>query len=194
MTPQGTPVHRIRDPVHRLNIALSRARVKRLTEHQCSIVQWALGAIGLFFVILLVRGFWCTDAIAAGPSPYILVNLRKYLSIQIDKEADVPFPPGKPIVWNIYEPVGAWTEYCLVHLQLGRGDPHYVNAVIPYWIPLGVIGLGFWAVTTMKKTARRNVGLVCLKCGYDLRATPNRCPECGTQHAEIPSPRKQVNS
>ena len=60
------------------------------------------------------------------------------------------------------------------------------EAVIPHWLFL-FVSLTPFMVTTLRqrsRTARHGRGL-CANCGYDLRATPTQCPECGTP---IPSP------
>jgi hypothetical protein len=52
--------------------------------------------------------------------------------------------------------------------------------IMPHWfamLPL-LIAPGICAVQLMRQRRRRNLGL-CLRCGYDLRASTERCPECG---------------
>lgn len=52
--------------------------------------------------------------------------------------------------------------------------------VFPHWVPFTVFGLaGVTPLVVARLRRRRHLTGVCQACGYDLRATPERCPECG---------------
>ena len=52
--------------------------------------------------------------------------------------------------------------------------------VVPYWaLGLPPAAAAAWAVRAGRVRRRRQAAGQCLRCGYDLRATPGVCPECG---------------
>jgi hypothetical protein len=66
-----------------------------------------------------------------------------------------------------------------------RMPPTRWEFVVPLW-PIAALSLPLTAVRSIKwrRRQRSKVGC-CAKCGYDLRATPQRCPECGTASASV---------
>jgi hypothetical protein len=74
-----------------------------------------------------------------------------------------------------------WTS----HLRQGTGTINAQQVSVPHWfvLLLSAIVPGLWAKSWLRQRVRLRKGL-CLACGYDLRATPQRCPECGTVPAK----------
>jgi len=94
------------------------------------------------------------------------------------------WPLGETDEWQrdaaFFQPI----EYRPGRLCWGRQGPGiwvWVREIrIPYWLPL--VGFGIAPVAAIAKRFRRKPAddaTLCCACGYDLRATPSRCPECG---------------
>jgi hypothetical protein len=87
----------------------------------------------------------------------------------------------------------AWHNVIVVHdvRFAGFGHARYFSGTlrVETWlqfIPLWFLAALFALAPTYsllgprrRQQQRRKLGL-CERCGYDLRATPERCPECGT--------------
>jgi len=60
---------------------------------------------------------------------------------------------------------------------------------VPFFAISGLFAIPILYLTHDKRSERRHqrrqASGHCLKCNYDLRATPDRCPECGAQNRRI---------
>jgi hypothetical protein len=70
----------------------------------------------------------------------------------------------------------------------GLSGAGYTLLRVSLWLPaILLVGLWFLTAAASRRLRTRTREGLCARCGYDLRATPGQCPECGMATASAPS-------
>lgn len=96
----------------------------------------------------------------------------------------MPAPHG-PLGQEMTKPgVRWWGGFAYSYGHSGPGGPstsHARGLRVPCWFLAALLSAMPALWLNRLRNARRAKGLgLCPACGYDLRASPDRCPECGT--------------
>ena len=90
---------------------------------------------------------------------------------------------------GLHSASGSFRFYSGSQASRGFYTQTYYRLVAPWWIVVASWGTAFALVCRALIRFRQRSGAgFCCRCGYDLRATPNQCPECGTVQEQAPRP------
>jgi len=110
--------------------------------------------------------------------------------------ASIPFhsgpePPPKPRAKSIYSPTLSYFGCIAVQREIDYRQCPWVYIAMPIWVLSSVTGAvaslvamlcGCRYLLVLRRARRVRAGF-CGRCGYDLRASPGECPECGAPRA-----------
>ncbi len=138
-----------------------------------SVAAWGVSYWG-------IKYFRWTNASA---SQYSLVSATMEV-IRLDEEtlrgmmeSDWPQPGVRIQGFNAWRT--NWRPRCTLYRRF------YGVVVLPFWPLVMLFCSTLWLawMPLHRRRKRKKLGL-CLKCGYDLRGSKDRCPECGTSIGE----------
>ena len=146
---------------------------------------------------LWVRCHFASDFIdyVRGERSLTVVVIDKTLLLNFHKESSIlPFQgwtyspnPANPGYTAQYYPT-FWGRLGFIYTYADNRDDSGFSATrmigLPFWLLCFVTAIAPLGATLSAGRRHRRANLLsagrCLSCGYDLRATPDRCPECGT--------------
>jgi hypothetical protein len=141
-------------------------------------------ALCLASITLWVRSYWRADSFVyytGGRTACGMTSNRGvFLAGWVTDDAPVG---GRRWAHEVAEPDGTWASQFGVRFGFGlnmTGRQRFV--FVPCGAAATVCGLAA-AVSGnyVRRRRRRRLAGCCVVCGYDLRATPGRCPECGVE-------------
>ena len=144
-------------------------------------VCWTSDDLGSF-VELSSGSVGCgLQSFSAAPIPFALMRTLdtvKREKIEQLKEAYSRHPWS----WRIGDRTGFFGYAGLDTLWLPRYSVQkgIFHLMIPFWLPTLFFIAASWllVVPSTRRRRRKKLGL-CVNCGYDLRGSKDRCPECG---------------
>ena len=133
--------------------------------------------------IILFRLYWI------GAPPKAIVMWDRYHGRDFNDPTPILFPPQPQLT------APGWRNgfgFATANITVGATSPPRGVSVDAIAIPYGPLSLLstvplILRVRAHRRRVRRDNEQLCRKCGYDLRATPDRCPECGAFPAGLES-------